>query len=681
MFTQRPQIRTFELLEQRALLDAHGVLWGADARLSLSFVPDGTEVGPHASQLFEKFDALAPRDQWQEAILRGFQTWAQNTNADIAVVQDDGSPLGTDGATAGDLRFGDVRVTAIPMQDGLFATSVRTDEFVDGTWVGDVFFNSQADIHSLDDLFAVALHEAGHVFGLDHTHEPNSPLFTHGLPESTELTANDIQLLQELYGKRRPDTFEQDRGEGDLAEIELDEDDTAAPGLIFADIGASNDVDLFRVELPEDGGSGRVRVQLFTEGISLLRAQLAVEDNEGRSLGVVGSDVGTDQALELLLEDTEELVIRVAADGEVPYHIGGYTVAVSFPDDNTYSEEVIEAVAKSRLRDAEQEDIRLVFRLGGGLLLDSEVGLNDLPGDETELSADDTFEESTVFVAHSSIGSAVDVDRYRLALPANETADVWTLSLNSETSGLRTRFLVTDGVGNRLPTEVLVSSDGTYIAQVAGVSAAEHVNIQVQRHARSTGTRGNYELLIRTATEPKIKTSIADGFVSAQQSSSEHFVHIDRPQLFQLGVEGSSNGNLLMELFDASGAKLLSMTSFKGEFETRSLLLLEGNYRIRISSTNANGQSYRVFAATIDIPLGIDPVDPTEDPFCVDIFDCLLRLGDLNGDGTVSFEDFLVLGNNFGTENATLADGDLNGDGLVGFADFLILTENFGRTV
>jgi len=51
--------------------------------------------------------------------------------------------------------------------------------------------------------------------------------------------------------------------------------------------------------------------------------------------------------------------------------------------------------------------------------------------------------------------------------------------------------------------------------------------------------------------------------------------------------------------------------------------------------------------------------------------------GDLNGDGRVSFADFLILSNHFG-EPGSLGDGDVNGNGFVDFPDFLILANNFG---
>jgi hypothetical protein len=51
--------------------------------------------------------------------------------------------------------------------------------------------------------------------------------------------------------------------------------------------------------------------------------------------------------------------------------------------------------------------------------------------------------------------------------------------------------------------------------------------------------------------------------------------------------------------------------------------------------------------------------------------------GDFNGDGQVSFPDFLGFAAAFGKEDAQF---DLTGDGKVGFPDFLIFAANFGKS-
>lgn len=55
--------------------------------------------------------------------------------------------------------------------------------------------------------------------------------------------------------------------------------------------------------------------------------------------------------------------------------------------------------------------------------------------------------------------------------------------------------------------------------------------------------------------------------------------------------------------------------------------------------------------------------------------------GDLDGNGTVEFADFLVLSANFGSMTTTHEDGDIDCNGTVEFADFLELSANFGNTV
>ena len=53
--------------------------------------------------------------------------------------------------------------------------------------------------------------------------------------------------------------------------------------------------------------------------------------------------------------------------------------------------------------------------------------------------------------------------------------------------------------------------------------------------------------------------------------------------------------------------------------------------------------------------------------------------GDVNRDGAVGFDDFLVVSVNFGkAADAIWEDGDFNDDSRVDFADFLLLSTHFG---
>lgn len=54
--------------------------------------------------------------------------------------------------------------------------------------------------------------------------------------------------------------------------------------------------------------------------------------------------------------------------------------------------------------------------------------------------------------------------------------------------------------------------------------------------------------------------------------------------------------------------------------------------------------------------------------------------GDLDGDGSVAFADFLLLSNNFGQADVSYAGGNIDLAGNVDFADFLALSDNFGAS-
>src|ERR1700674_3033016 len=106
---------TVEQLEDRLTPATWGIAWPNPGHLTVSFVPDGTQVSGYHSNLFQTLGAAAPTSAWEDEILRALQTWAVNANINIGVVADGGQPLGASGAIQGDPRFGDIRIAMAPM--------------------------------------------------------------------------------------------------------------------------------------------------------------------------------------------------------------------------------------------------------------------------------------------------------------------------------------------------------------------------------------------------------------------------------------------------------------------------------------------------------------------------------------------------------------------------------------
>ncbi len=141
-------------------------------------MPDGTRVQGQSSQLFSKLDSQLGAGHWETAILDAFQTWAENSNINVGQVADGGQPEGIAGPAQGDARFGDIRISAIPLPADVAAITSPYDPGT-GTISGDMILNSNDDFSSASgyDLFTVALHEAGHVFGFADSSDPTSFMY------------------------------------------------------------------------------------------------------------------------------------------------------------------------------------------------------------------------------------------------------------------------------------------------------------------------------------------------------------------------------------------------------------------------------------------------------------------------------------------------------------------------
>ena len=133
-----------ETLEDRSVPATFGIPWGDAGHLSLSFVPDGTPIAGHVSNLFQTLDSRQATAAWQKVILQAFQTWAVQANINIGLKADGGQAIGTPGKEQRDPRFGDIRITAQPMAADALAISVPGGSLMTGTWAGDLFLNSLA---------------------------------------------------------------------------------------------------------------------------------------------------------------------------------------------------------------------------------------------------------------------------------------------------------------------------------------------------------------------------------------------------------------------------------------------------------------------------------------------------------------------------------------------------------
>ena len=201
---RRARRLVLEALERRDVPATWGIAWPDAQHLTLSFVPDGTAVEGQSSQLFGTLNFQLGTGNWESTILNAFQTWAVTSNINVGQVGDGGQAEGVAGPAQGDARFGDIRVSAIPLPAGVVAITSPYDPAT-GTFSGDMILNSNDNFNSSTgyDLFTVALHEAGHVFGFADSSNPSSFMYNVYTGPQTSLGSGAAAAMQALYGGPR----------------------------------------------------------------------------------------------------------------------------------------------------------------------------------------------------------------------------------------------------------------------------------------------------------------------------------------------------------------------------------------------------------------------------------------------------------------------------------------------
>ena len=326
-------------LEDRRVLSASalGNAWPDPTHLSLSFAPDGTGDAGQSSALFQTMNTAGTTSAWQGAIVRAYQTWAAGANLSIGVKADGGQPLGTAGATEGDSRFGDIRIGAISQAPGVLAVT-QPFSYTGGTWAGDVNFSS-ADIISLDgrsgteDLYTLALHEAGHSLGLGDSADTASAMHDSYSGPRSGLSSSDITAIQALYGAHPTGTTSNGSwySPTGLSPANPNKSDYNASGVLATDSITPGSAQHYYSFRPNSSYGGSYSIDVKTAGFSSLLPKVTAYNHDHQ---LIGSSVATDPTSGDLiltvsnLADEDPTYFQIQGATSDVFGIGNYAVRV-----------------------------------------------------------------------------------------------------------------------------------------------------------------------------------------------------------------------------------------------------------------------------------------------------------------------------------------------------------------
>ncbi len=285
-----------EGLESRIVLySATGSAWPNPQIITISFMPDGTNLGGGVtSNLSSTLNNNANLSgKWESVILQAAQTWAQQTNINFEVVPDDGAPAGSGPDEQGGTGFGDIRIGGYNFNCSTLALTYQPPQDNNFSIAGDMTFNTgqSFNIGSTYDLYTVAMHEFGHALGLNESSVSNAVEYGTYTGRKTALASDDIVGIRSIYSANGPRTADayntggaSDGTLSNAASITSLINTTSLTGLVpNLDISTAGRSEYFTFTAPSGTGSG-LEVDLQSTGLSLLSPKLTVYSSNGSTV-------------------------------------------------------------------------------------------------------------------------------------------------------------------------------------------------------------------------------------------------------------------------------------------------------------------------------------------------------------------------------------------------------------
>jgi predicted Zn-dependent protease len=608
-----------EPLENRDVPATFGIPWSDPTHLTISFPADGTVAEGLTSNLKSALDGQMPTAVWRGTILRAAQTWAQAANLSIGVVSDSNDPFGTAGETQGDPRFGDIRIGGFEMAGDALGEAIPPDPLLTGTLAGDVFFNTAA-VFTEKQLYTVALHEIGHALGMAPSALRRSVMFNQ-FSGGTALIPADVIGLRAMYGPRVADESEGRHGNASFkraSRIEYPSGfDGTTPLFAFGTLATRSDVDIFELR-NERVDNGPVTIRVQSSGISLIAPRLSVFDSRGKlvtQLSATAAEGSTISYTLAAMTDERGYFLRVDAAPGSTNRIGRYGFAITFDRRLQSGALSIDHVLRGPYESLDQTDLSELYVDPTSALYQEDAGANDSVANAEDLEGVYGPLALGRFTTTGSIGTATDVDYYRIRAPRHGPRIELTLIATVRAigpNGAVPTLEVFDRDENAMQSEVLVNDEGTLTVQILGAESGRQYYLKL-----SGGEAGNYSLEAAFRSKRVELESFATGTVNQGQPAG-YKLYAGRTQLFgfTLAATGTQGGAALMTMRNQTGDVVMTLVAEVGQTVSGlSALLAPGEYTVEVSAIGSSGPiGFSIAGTVVTDPLGPRPGNTTLAP-------------------------------------------------------------------
>ena len=311
----------------------------------------------------------------------------------------------------------------------------------------------------------------------------------------------------------------------------------------------------------------------------------------------------------------ERYYVRVTAAPGTSRPVGRFAVAATFDAALKPTAMPLDAVMRGPYESLDYNEQPELFTNPSGVFFDNDLHANDTPAFATDLKPGPGNPSDRHLQTIASLTDAADADWYRVNAPSSPAGRPWVLSASVRAvspNGVAPRVEVYDDALVRVPAEVLVNGNGTFIVQAVAAVPGRAYYLKVFGAAAT----GNYAADVTFGTAAADLRPLAGGTLATPTSTASYKLYVGQTQLLSTTLTASGAGGVRMDVLNAAG--LVVHTVFAAANDTGSAvsaLLTPGEYTVRFAAVGATGVvSFSARGAGLTDPIGSQPANSALTP-------------------------------------------------------------------